>query len=493
MRIECIGLQEKTQKQSEALVLGLLEGQKSLKDCSGLLEASLLGKIEKYISRDGFALRKNEILTFDVSLDSLQRLYVIVLGKDLFLESARQACGRIMDLVRGQGHQGIQIFGDSFKHQNVNVSDLVEAMAEALDLADYHYAEYKPQDKKSSVKTIEFVFKSKGEAQKLQASVELGRKIAEGVNFTRDLVNTPANQLPPRVLSDRAQAMAKEFGISFKAYDKKGLEKMKMGGILAVSQGSVEEPRLIVLEYGDKSKPVDYVFCGKGVTFDSGGISIKPSDGMEKMKYDMAGGAAVIGILRTAANLRLKQHIVGLIPAAENMPSGSATRPGDIIWMGSGKSVEVLNTDAEGRLLLGDALFYAQQYKPKAVIDLATLTGAVVVALGTVAIGALGNNANLIEKIKKSGESSGERVWELPLWDDYYEQIKGEAAEIRNIGGKGGGTITAAMFLKQFVNYPWVHLDIAGTAWADEKRPYFQKGSTGVGVRLLVNMLRNGK
>jgi leucyl aminopeptidase len=207
----------------------------------------------------------------------------------------------------------------------------------------------------------------------------------------------------------------------------------------------------------------------------------------------MAGGAAVMGILKAVAHLKLNCHIVGIVPTAENLPSGTAYRPGDVIWMGSGKSVEILNTDAEGRLLLGDALFYAQRYKPKVVIDLATLTGACVVALGYLAIGLLGNDSKFVQKIKEAGDVSGEKVWELPLWDEYFDQIRSDVAEIKNVGGKGAGTITAAMFLKQFVNFPWAHLDIAGTAWAEEKKPYCPKGATGVGVRLLTKMLRNWK
>jgi leucyl aminopeptidase len=235
------------------------------------------------------------------------------------------------------------------------------------------------------------------------------------------------------------------------------------------------------------------VLVGKGVTFDSGGISIKPSEGMEKMKYDMSGGATVIATLQAVAKLGIRQKVVGVVPFVENMPSGSAQRPGDIIQTFSGKWVEVLNTDAEGRLILSDALAYAQKFKPKAIIDLATLTGACVVALGHEAIGMMGTDDSLKAKIKSAGEKTGERVWELPLWEEYSEMIKSDIADIKNIGGKGAGTITAAMFLKEFVgDYPWVHLDIAGTAWMEKSsHPYLGQGPTGVGVRLLVEAIRN--
>lgn len=492
MEMICTSVSGLYEKRDAAIVLGLIEGEKNLNPFKDLLGSEIYKRVENFIDRKSFSPKKNDILTFDLEKGSA--LYVVILSKDSSLEAIRQACGRVTNAVTSQGYETLQILADSFSAKNVSREDSLEAMAEAVDLARYRYDQFKPErSKKTELKHGYFVFRHLENIRSLEGAVQIARISAEGVNFTRNLVNTPANELPPRILADRISKMAKEFKISFKAFGKKELQKMKMGGILAVSQGSSEEPRMIVLEYGNSKSPVDLVFVGKGVTFDSGGISIKPSDGMEKMKYDMAGGAAVAGILRTVAKLGLKVHVVGIIPAAENMPSGTATRPGDVIWMGSGKSVEVLNTDAEGRLLLGDALFYAQRYKPKMVVDLATLTGACVVALGQVAVGLMGNDEKVIGRIKEAGETSGERVWELPLWDDYFDQIKGDVGEIKNVGSKGAGTITAAMFLKQFVNFPWAHLDIAGTAWADEKRPYCVKGATGVGVRLLTRMIRDLK
>ncbi|MBI1884483.1 MAG: leucyl aminopeptidase [Chlamydiae bacterium] len=488
MQIECVSTKESAIKECDAIILGVTEGKKDLGFLRDFLSENLVKRIEKYFTRAGAPIRKNDILSFD---GDGQIIYTVVLSKEPSMENIRQACGHTVDFVCGQVHRNVAVLADSFGTKEGNLTDRVEAMAEVIDLALYRFDPFKPKDqKRKDLKTCQFIFRDGKDVTKALKAVEIGRTVSESVNFTRDLVNTPSNELPPRVLADRASQMAKECNISIKIYDEKELQKMKMGGILAVSQGSVQEPRMIVLEYGDPKKPVDFAFVGKGVTFDSGGISIKPSDGMEKMKYDMAGGAAVLGILRTAAKLSLDVHIVGIVPAAENMPSGAAYRPGDVIWMGSGKSVEVLNTDAEGRLLLGDGLFLAERYKPKMVVDLATLTGACVVALGTVVVAVLGNDPKVILKIKEAGELSGERVWELPLWDDYFDQIKSDVAEIKNVGGKGGGTITAAMFLKQFVNYPWAHLDIAGTAWAEEKKPYFQKGATGVGVRLLTKMMR---
>lgn len=264
---------------------------------------------------------------------------------------------------------------------------------------------------------------------------------------------------------------------------------------MGVAQGSKEPARFIILEYlPNKNLEKPLVFVGKGITFDTGGISIKPAANMDQMKYDMSGGAAVIGALAAISRLGIKRNVVGLIPTTENMPGGHAYKPGDVLKMHSGKTVEVMNTDAEGRLILADALAYALKYDPAAIVDLATLTGACVVALGEFAIGMMGTDDKVLKAISEAGENTFERVWQLPLWEDYKEQIKSNVADIQNVGGRSAGTITAAMFLKEFVdNKPWVHLDIAGTAWAEKEKPYCVKGATGVGVRLLTDLVANWK
>jgi leucyl aminopeptidase len=260
--------------------------------------------------------------------------------------------------------------------------------------------------------------------------------------------------------------------------------------LLGVARGSHEPPKFIILEYkgpktAKESRPI--VLVGKTITFDTGGISLKPADNMEQMKADMTGGAEVLATLRAVARLRLSAHVMGLLPVAENMPGGRAMKPGDIVKTLSGKTVEVQNTDAEGRLILADALAYAARYKPAAVIDIATLTGACVVALGQFAIGMFGTNEALKRRVQAAGQKSGERVWEMPLWDEYFEQLKSDVADMRNIGGRGGGMITAALFLSKFAaEYPWVHLDIASTDWSERERAYLPKGPTGIGTRLLL-------
>jgi leucyl aminopeptidase len=313
-----------------------------------------------------------------------------------------------------------------------------------------------------------------------------------GIVLARDLVSHPGNVVTTGYLAKSAQELAARHKLACKVLEMKELERLGMNALLAVGKGSAEPPRLIVLEYrGATRKEHPIVLVGKGITFDSGGISIKPGAGMEEMKTDMAGCAAVMGAIEAAAGLKLPVNLVAILPTAENMPDGKAYKPGDVITSMSGQTVEITNTDAEGRLILCDALHYALKYKPGVMIDLATLTGACVVALGHEASGMMGNDQGLLGDLKKAGERSGERVWELPLWDSYGEVMKSDIADLKNAGSRDGGSITAGWFLKQFVGKTrWAHLDIAGTAWGDKARPYTPKGATGVGVRLLIEYLR---
>jgi leucyl aminopeptidase len=299
--------------------------------------------------------------------------------------------------------------------------------------------------------------------------------------------------MTPTRLAEEAQKIDRERGVKTTVLERRHMEKLGMGAILGVARGSQEPPKFIILEYkcGDrKRRPIALV--GKSITFDSGGISLKPAENMEQMKADMTGGAEVLATIRAAARLRLPLNLIGILPATENMPGGRATKPGDILTTLSGKTVEVQNTDAEGRLILADGLAYATRYKPQALIDVATLTGACMVALGQFAIGMLGNDDALKRELQRAGEKAGERVWEMPLWDEYFEQLRSDVADMRNIGGRGGGMITAALLLSKFVgDSPWAHLDIASTDWSDRERPYIGKGPTGTGTRLLVQYLIN--
>ena len=324
-----------------------------------------------------------------------------------------------------------------------------------------------------------------------QAAVDRARILAEAQNFTRELANEPPNLLTPTRLAQRAQEMAAEFALDCEVLDQDRLRQLGMGALLGVAQGSAEPPAVIVLRYQPAAaKSSDHLgLVGKGVTFDTGGISIKPSDGMEKMRYDMAGGGAVLGAMRAIAQLRPQVAVTGIVPTVENMPGSRAQRPGDIVTTLSGKKVEVLNTDAEGRMILIDALTYAQRLGCTHLVDTATLTGSIVVALGAVRAGAFTNNEAFLEKFLAASKREGENVWPMPMDEEYRKALESDFADLHNIGGRPAGSITAAMFLKDFVGEtPWIHLDIAGTAWLDDAKPYMAKGATGIGVRSFVQL-----
>ncbi|MGD2151827.1 MAG: leucyl aminopeptidase [Gemmatimonadales bacterium] len=320
---------------------------------------------------------------------------------------------------------------------------------------------------------------------------EYGRVVARAQNYARELTTRPANIVNPRYLADEARRLGEGLGLKVTVLDREAMRKDGMSALLSVAAGSDEEPRFIAIEYSPVKGQRPLVLVGKGVTFDAGGLSLKTPQGMETMKHDMSGAAAVLGAVRAVAELELQANVVGLIPAVENLPSGHAMRPGDVIGSRSRKTIEVLNTDAEGRLILADALNYAARFEPEALIDIATLTGACVVALGHQAIGLMGSDQDLVDEIRVAADRCGERVWQLPLWDEYGEQLKSEVADIKNTGGRPAGAITAGIFLREFVgSVPWAHLDIAGTAWAEKAGPYQPVGPTGVGVRLFTDWVR---
>jgi leucyl aminopeptidase len=326
-------------------------------------------------------------------------------------------------------------------------------------------------------------------SRELRGDVDRGRArgfaIGIGQRLARNLQALPGNICTPTYLADIARELGRAYGFRVTVLGRAQLEKERMGAFLAVAQGSQEEPRLITLEYRGAGRDAPVCLVGKGVTFDSGGISLKPADRMEEMKFDMSGAAAVLGAFETLGQLKPAVNVVGIIPSTENLPSGTATRPGDVVRSHLGKTIEIVNTDAEGRLILADALSWSQRFKPGCVLDAATLTGAVVVGLGGHAIGLMGNDDRLLDEVRRAGDLAGERCWPLPLWDEYREQLKSDVADIKNSGGRAAGTITAGWFLREFVNaFPWVHLDIAGTAYTDTDRPGLAKGPAGLGVRL---------
>jgi leucyl aminopeptidase len=431
------------------------------------------------------------------------RLLLVGLGKekDFSIDSIRVASARAAVYARDSGMKKIAFLSDGACIKKAGgISAYAAAITEGAILSLYRFSkktgEAAEEAKKKEIEEITVVVNEseKGEVGKAAAVAEI---ISNSNSFARDIANEAGKEATPTAITLRVSEMAKQYGIKCTVLSEEECKKEKMGAFLSVAAGSRQPPKFIILEYKPSDAKDTICFVGKGITFDTGGISLKPSKEMDKMKHDKCGAAAVYGALMAAAALKLPYHVIGITPLTENMPGGNATKPGDIVTAASGKTIEILNTDAEGRLVLADALNYANKFKPSAIIDLATLTGACVVALGSHATGLATNNPELAAKVKAAGEAVHERVWELPLWKEYYEMIKGDFADIKNIGSPDGeaGTLTAAAFLGNFVGEtPWVHLDIAGTAYFYKPRLYYyQVGATGVGVRLLTKMLMDWK
>ena len=480
------------------LVVGIFEKEVASRKLEAL--SRLLGEeAGSLIDAGEFSGKARETLLLHLrGKASCRRALLVGLGKreEASPEKLRQGMGTAVALLKEKRIDSPAVDFASFCHDAATVRETAAALTEGLILADYRFFRYLTEKAEEfPVPLREAVFCVAGgiSGKEVEAGVDLARKVCAGVVLARDLVNEPGNVKSPAYLADRARQVAEEAGLRCIVLEKAELLREGMGALLGVAQGSSREPCLIVVEYagaGRREAPV--VLIGKGVVFDSGGISLKPAENMDTMKMDMAGAAAVLGTLLAAAALRIPQRLVGIIPAVENLPSGTAIRPGDILTSLSGKTIEVLNTDAEGRLILADALAYAKRFQPACVIDLATLTGACVVSLGHQAAAILGSDQELIGKLIACGEKSGDRLWQLPLWDDYCELVKSDVADVKNSAGRAAGTITGAAFLKKFApETPWAHIDIAGTAWEEKGRPCCPKGGTGFGVRLLIDFLRS--
>ncbi|MGI9122838.1 MAG: leucyl aminopeptidase [Rubrobacter sp.] len=416
------------------------------------------------------------------------RLLLVGLGeRDLFTpERLRRAAATVARRARA-----IKLNSSAFSLPDLpemSTREISRTVAEGAGLGLYRFDRHKSAANHQDLETF-WLVADEGELQEAIEGAELGRKVAEGVVLARDLANEPSNVATPEYLAQSARTIAERYGMDLDVLDRAGIEGEGLTGLATVGRSAFYEPRFIVLEHrrGGDSAPI--VLIGKAVTFDSGGISIKPSAGMEDMKFDMGGGAAVLGVMEAIGAIDLPLNVVALVPATENLPGGNAFKPGDVLRMHSGKTVEIVTTDAEGRLILADALSYASRYEPSAVVDCATLTGACVVALGSHASGLMGNDEDLIAELQAAGETTGEKAWPLPLFDEYTERIKGDTADIKNSGGRGGGALTAGAFLKEFADYPWAHLDIAGTAYGKKGNAYSTKGGTGVPARLLVEFL----
>ncbi len=420
-----------------------------------------------------------------------ERLLVVGAGKkDKFtVHQLRRLAGTATRYVRSRGqHELAWLLGESLAN-----AEALQAVVEGAILADYDADRYRTErNSERRIDRLDLATGGPEPNEAARAAVERGRVIAEAQNFARDLVNEPSNRMTPRLLAQRAAEVASRWGLECRVFGPDEIQGMNMGAFWSVAQGSEEPPQLIVLRYSHPEAAQSPVIglIGKGITFDTGGISIKPAENMHEMKTDMAGGATMLGVMQAIAELKPKVRVVAVVPATENMPSGKAYKPGDVITSMSGKTIEVLNTDAEGRLVLADALTFAKQQGCTVLIDAATLTGAVTVALGNITTGVFGWNKEWVNRVLSSAAAAGDRMWELPVDDEYRDLYKSQIADLANTGGRHGGAITGAMFIGEFAgDTPWVHLDIAGTRWSNEEKPYQGKGPTGSPLRTLVHLL----
>jgi leucyl aminopeptidase len=477
----------------DAIIVLIPETERQFGQHEKALTAAIPHLTPVFESKDFTGKSLQTALAYCGSAASAPRVILTGLGEtqNVTVETLRRAAAAAAKRAASSGCQHIAV--DVQTVNGIDAATVAQAIVEGALLSQYAFDKYKTIAPSSGKKVRKLtLITDKAHQKAVTKGADAGWVIVEGVTLARDLANAPNNEIYPETLARKAQEVGRKSGFKTTVLDKAKIEALKMGGLLGVNQGSTRPPVMIVMEYmkGPKSeKPL--VLVGKGVTFDTGGISIKPAAGMSDMKSDMHGAASVIGTMHTIAKLGLKRNVVGIVPATENMPSGSALVPGDIITFMNGKTAEIDNTDAEGRLILADALCYADRYKPSAVIDLATLTGAVVIALGSVTTGMMGTDEKTKSRLRAAAAKTNEYVCELPLYEEYEELISSDYADIKNSGGRSAGSITAALFLKHFVSYPWVHLDIAGTGIQPKAAHYVCKGGSGVGVRLLTEMLRH--
>jgi len=476
---------------ADVLFVPVFQGDDRLEDCSEL-EAATDGELSRALAAGEFHAKVGESLsapTRESSGWSTRRVVFVGAGKrtELDAEHVRRIASTCGYLARRRSASSIAVLARGLD---------TSVLADGLSGAEFDSGTYRSDAEAAGrfPSNVEIVVPG-GDAASVSDLVRKGRIIGESVNFTRSLANEPGNVLTPREFAARVTRAESMVGLSVEVLDEVRLAELQMRLLLGVGQGSAEPPRLIVIRYdppGASATPV-LGFVGKGITFDSGGISIKPADGMERMKDDMAGGAAVAGALRAIALLGGTHRVIGIIPTAENMPGGRAIRPGDVVKGASGTSVEIINTDAEGRLILGDALWYARQLGATHLVDIATLTGACVVALGRYTSGLFGRPDNWVETVRSASARAGDRLWPMPIYEETADELRSDIADLINAAGRPGGAITAAAFLQAFAGVgPWAHLDIAGTAWAETKQPFQPKGATGVAVRTLIELGMTG-
>jgi leucyl aminopeptidase len=479
-----IGKKKISDVKDNVLAVGVFEGKKVPKE---------LSQFTKGITKKQFVGKLGQTYTATtLGKAGFDRLLLIGLGKakEFNLDFARRMSGTAVRYAESNKSASLCI--SVLEEKTCLPVDIIQALTEGAILAGYKFTQFKT--KKEDIFNVGDVFLVLGSAcPGADEAVKRGTILANAQNFVRDINELPANFATPTHIAKEATKLAKNNKLKIKVIEKSGMKKLGMGGILGVNRGSDEPPKLVILEYNTGKKLPQYSIVGKGITFDSGGISLKPSRGMEEMKYDKTGAMVVLGIMKAVSELKLPIRLTGFMPLTENMPSGGAQKPGDIIKAYNGKTIEVINTDAEGRLILADALAYAAKQKPEAIIDLATLTGAVIVCLGRAGAGLMSNDDKLAKTLEDAGLKTYERIWRLPLWSDYSELMKSDFADLKNVSGVGeAGTITAAAFLKEFVGETkWAHIDIAGVDLVNRPHPYFSKGATGTGVRLVTEALKN--
>ena len=482
--------------EADTIVVNLFEGVTAPGGATGAVDQALNGAISELIAAGDLTGKSGEVVTlYSRGLISARRVLVVGLGKaqDFDLEAARQASASAALKARDLNTEILATVVHGAGIGNLELNQAAQATIEASLLALYEYqAPGKTRQPKHLINSLLIVEIEAGKLAEIEAGRRAAEAIAAGVHLARDLVNMPPNIATPFRMADAAELIASAYDQKLTAGGREWASEREMGAFLAVAQGAGKPPKFIVLEHHAGQDDEDtLVLVGKGITFDSGGISIKPSENMGNMKSDMGGAAAVLGAMKAVGMLDLPLHVVGIAPCTENMPDANAYRPADVITASNGKTIEIISTDAEGRMILADALVYAGSYQPKAVVDLATLTGACVIALGReIAGGLFSNDEVLAERLLNSSQATNERLWRMPLWDEYKKSIQSDVADIKNMGGKFGGVATSAIFLKEFTDYPWAHLDIAGMALAEKAAGYKTGGGTGFGVRLLVDFLR---
>ncbi len=484
---------------ADVVIVNLFQGVTVPGGATGAADAALNGAIREVIAAGDLTGKAGEtVVLYPRGQMPARRVLVVGLGEaDKFnLAGVRHAAAVAARKARDLGAQTVATIVHGAGIGGLDPQAAAQATVEGTLLGLYRFAGYRskpPKDWKPDPGTLDVLVRDAAHVPAIEAGVRRGQAIAAGVCLARDLVNTPANHMPPRQIAAQATALAQETGLKAEVLGRAECKALGMGIFMAVAEESEQEPQFIILEHnaGCADLPT-VVLVGKGVTFDSGGISLKPGEEMWRMKDDMAGAAAVIAALGVAARLNLPLHVVGLAPCAENLPGGRAQKPGDVFTGITGKTMEVISTDAEGRMLLADALGYAARYEPAAVVDIATLTGAQGVALGPLAAAVFSNDEPLAQRLLAAGETSADRLWRLPLYEEYLEPIKSQVADVKNSGGRSGGVGTSAKFLEHFTEgYPWAHVDMASTAWSEEDKPARPKGATGYGVRLFVEFLES--